>query len=132
MNSLTLEIDEQPFYRPGEKLTGKATWSGDPSPERVDVRLFWFTSGAALSQVGIVNRCVVKNPKDRRSTTFEFTLPEGPWSFAGRLVTLRWAVEVVAFPSRASAISMITLGPDQRRIDPFREEETEAESQEHQ
>jgi hypothetical protein len=129
MNSVTLELDEQ-CYQPGEKVTGRATWSGDPSPERVEVRLFWVTSGAALSQVGIVNRCIVKNPRDRRSTSFEFILPEGPWSFAGRLVSLRWAVEAVAFPSRASAISFITLGPDKRRINPFREEEAEAERHE--
>jgi hypothetical protein len=57
-------------------------------------------------------------------------MPEGPWSFAGRLLTLWWTVEVIVFPSRVSAITRITLGPSQRRINPFREEEQDAETEE--
>src|ERR1043165_7353473 len=110
MNSIAIEIaDEARFFKPGQKLKGSAVWTAAPVPHRVEVRLFWFTSGAAPTQVRIVNRSVIKNVKDRRFTTFEFTMPPGPWSFAGRLVTLHWAVEAILFPSRASAITRITL-----------------------
>ena len=128
MNSVAIELaDEGRFFKPGQKLKGSATWTADPAPHRVEVRLFWFTSGAAPTQVGIVNRSVIRNVKDRLSGTFEFTMPPGPWSFAGRLVTLHWAVEAVLFPCRANAITRITLSPNGYRINPFRQEEPEAE-----
>jgi hypothetical protein len=131
MNSLSLEIDDQrQSFRPGEKIAGKATWSSNLAAKRLEVRLFWWTSGAAPAQVGIVARYLVNNPANRQSARFEFVLPAGPWSFAGRLVTLHWAVELVAFPSRESGISLITVGPEQRRINPFRQETPEAEQEE--
>lgn len=129
MNTVSIELDEQRrCFLPGGKLSGRTEWTG--TPRLVEVRLFWFTSGRALRQVGIVSRFVINNAKDRKSARFEFILPRGPWSFAGRSVTLHWAVEAVLIPSRESAIAMFSLGPEGRRINPFREEDPDAEAQE--
>jgi len=129
MNTVSIELDEQRrCFVPGAKLSGRTEWTG--TPRLVEVRLFWFTSGRALRQVGIVSRFVVSNAKDRKLGRFEFILPRGPWSFAGRSVTLHWAVEAVLIPSRESAIAMFSLGPEGRRINPFREEDLNAESEE--
>jgi hypothetical protein len=52
--------------------------------------------------------------KDRRS--FSLQLPEGPYSFSGKLISLAWALELVAEPgSRASRIE-ITVSPTRREI----------------
>jgi hypothetical protein len=129
MNTVSIELDDQRRqFVPGGKLSGRADWTG--TPRSVEVRLFWFTSGRALRQVGVVSRFAINNAKDRKSARFEFILPRGPWSFAGRAVTLHWAVEAVLIPSRESAIAMFSFGPEGRRLNPFREEDADAESQE--
>jgi hypothetical protein len=129
MNTVSIELDDQRrHFVPGGKLSGRADWTG--APRLVEVRLFWFTSGRALRQVGIVSRFAINNAKDRKSARFEFILPRGPWSFAGRSVTIHWAAEAVLMPSRESAIAMFSFGPEGLRINPFREEDPDAESQE--
>src|SRR5438045_2276529 len=103
MNPVSIQLDnEARRFAPGDKLVGTIEWPVTAKPARVEVRLFWFTSGIALKQIGIVSRLIVKNPKARHSARFEFILPAGPWSFAGRLLKLDWAAEVVLFPSRES------------------------------
>src|SRR5687767_10156158 len=65
------------------------------APERVEVRLFWFTTGSAPRQIGMAAKAVFANPSGSDTRRFEFVLPAKPWSFEGRLAGLRWAVEAV-------------------------------------
>jgi hypothetical protein len=47
--------------------------------------------------------------EDARS--FRFRLPESPYSFSGKLISLTWALELVAEPSKELARQEITLAP---------------------
>jgi len=140
MNVISIHLDqERRCFRPGDKLAGSVEWELDnalaslgrdsryAAAKHVEVRLFWFTTGSALKQVGVVSRLVLKNLSERNSGRFEFILPAGPWCFAGRIVSLHWAAEAVLFPSRESAIVMFSFGPDGQRVNPFRTEEPESE-----
>ena len=54
-------------------------------------------------------------PADRRP--FKLRLPEEPYSFAGKLVSLSWALELVALPSDRDAARVdIVVGPEQRPL----------------
>ena len=44
------------------------------------------------------------------------TLPAGPYSFSGRLISLIWALELVAEPGNHVARVEITLGPDGQEV----------------
>jgi hypothetical protein len=118
MSEVSIEIQAGLYsYCPGETLSGSASWKGDEAPQSVEVRLFWFTSGVSLSQAAIVKRIIVDRPAARASPQFQFVLPDGPWSFRGRFVSLNWAVEVVLLPSRGNARQFITVSPDRKQID---------------
>ena len=103
-------------YCPGETLRGSASWNVDEVPQSVEVRLFWLTSGVTLSQTGIVKRIIVDRPSARGMKSFQFTVPDAPWSFTGRFVSLNWAVEVVLLPSRKNARQFISISPHRTQI----------------
>jgi len=117
MSELSIEIDGGLYsYCPGETLKGRAWWNVDGAPQAVEVRLFWFTTGVTLSQAGIVKRIIVDRPSARSSKEFQFVIPDAPWSFTGRFVSVNWAVEVVLLPSRKNARQFITVSPDRKQI----------------
>jgi len=98
-------------YRPGDELAGRVRWSFDDRPHRVDVRLFWYTRGKGDEDTGLADRVTFDTPTPAETRTFRFTLPNGPYSFSGRLISLIWAVEAVAEPGDHTARTEITLSP---------------------
>jgi hypothetical protein len=76
------------------ELTG--TWALDTVPKCIEARLFWFTMGKGTEDVGLCETQAVDLPTVKGERAFKFGLPAGPYSFSGRLITLRWAVELVA------------------------------------
>ena len=103
-------------FLPGETVEGTASWQLDPPAETVELRLLWFTQGKGDQDVGVVATQPFPEPaaKDRRS--FSLQLPDGPYSFSGKLISLGWALELVAEPgSRASRLE-ITVSPTRREI----------------
>ena len=98
-------------FRPGDVVEGKAFWRLDPPPESVELRLFWYTEGKGDQDVGIVETIPYAGPaaEDRRS--FQLRLPEGPYSFSGKLISLVWAIEVVAQPGDRVGRCEITVSP---------------------
>jgi hypothetical protein len=103
-------------FLPGETVEGTASWQLDPPAETVELRLLWYTQGKGDQDVGVVATLAFPEPvaKDRRA--FSLQLPEGPYSFSGQLISLLWALELVAEPgSRASRLE-ITVSPTRREI----------------
>lgn len=103
-------------FLPGETVEGTASWHLDPPAETVELRLLWYTQGKGDQDVGVVTTLPFPEPaaKDRRS--FSLQLPDGPYSFSGKLISLTWALELVAEPgSRASRVE-ITVSPTRREI----------------
>ena len=84
----------------GEKFSGTVRWSVERAPASVEVRLFWFTTGVAPRQIGLVEKILITRPPAHDTQGFEFVLPAKPWRFQGRLAGLLWAVEA----ARAGAL----------------------------
>jgi hypothetical protein len=76
--------------------------------------LFWFTQGKGTEDVGVVAKEIVPSPGADGTHRVRFTLPEAPYSFSGRLISLIWAVELVA--DDAAARWEFVLAPDGREI----------------
>jgi hypothetical protein len=103
-------------FLPGETVEGTVSWQLDTPAETVELRLFWYTRGKGDQDVGVVSIVPFANPglADRR--TFRVRIPEGPYSFSGKLISLLWALEVVAEPgSRADRLE-ITVSPTRQEI----------------
>jgi hypothetical protein len=103
-------------FHPGEELRGTASWSLDAPPTKVELRLFWRTEGKGSQDVGVVETLSFDDagPEERRE--FRFRLPPGPYSFSGKLISLIWALELVAEPGADAGRQDITLSPTGREI----------------
>jgi len=97
--TMRIEIDEdRRWFLPGETISGRTVWDVDEDAEAVELRLFWHTAGKGTEDVVIVRELRVDAPESRGERRFSFELPLGPYSFSGSLITLAWALELVALP----------------------------------
>ncbi len=99
MVDLRVELEKpEASFRPGETIQGTANWSLAEAPEALEVRLFWFTQGKGDQDVGVIETTALDGAGREGSRDFTFTAPEAPLSFSGKLISLVWAVELVALP----------------------------------
>ena len=103
-------------FEPGSELEGAVSWNLDTSPEAVEVRLFWFTSGKGTRDAEGIETVRFDQPPSEDIKLFRFRLPPEPYSFSGKLITLTWAVEIVVKPSEDSAIAEFTMAPGGREV----------------
>jgi len=89
-------------------------WSLPSAPKSLEARLFWFTRGKGTEDVGIVATERVPDPTAQGRHRVRFTLPEAPYSFSGKLISLVWAVELVA--DKTAARWEFVLAPEGREI----------------
>jgi len=102
---------DSPDPRPLGKLTGHVLWSGDKPPLNQEIRLFWETSGKGTQEASVIATELLRFDTDGRAS-FSFNLPDSPYSFAGHLISLTWALEVVNTRDEALVIQEFILSPD--------------------
>ena len=88
--------DNRTGCEPGATVELSAMWALRKPPRSLEARLFWFTPGKGTEDVEVVATQAVETPAAAGEHVFRFTLPEAPWSFSGKLISLLWAVEFVA------------------------------------
>jgi hypothetical protein len=99
-------------YFPGETVEGELIWNFPASAEtRIDLRLHHGTEGKGTQDIEVVEQVAVERPTGHRHHPFRFKLPEGPYSFSGKLLTLRWGVEAVVEPGGESRLISFTMSP---------------------
>lgn len=103
--------DNRLAFRPGEVLRVAVLWALPRAPERLEARLFWFTRGKGTPDVNVVATEHIQADASAGEQKVQFTLPAEPYSFSGRLISLIWAVELVAFPEERSARLEFTMSP---------------------
>jgi hypothetical protein len=112
MSLIQVQIrDGYTAFRPGDVVEGTVLWQLEPGPTEVEARLFWYTRGKGDQDVGIVETLPYANPTSTDRRQFRFRLPEGPYSFSGKLISLEWAIEVVAQPGDVAGRAGITVSP---------------------
>jgi hypothetical protein len=99
------------WFTPGSTVACQASWHLDQDIDKLELRLFWYTEGKGTQDVVVVDRRVIERPEVHGNYGFRFRLPAGPYSFSGTLITLRWAVELVALPGEETARVDLLLSP---------------------
>ncbi len=113
MSELKIELrDGRTAFQPGAELAGVANWESAAPPRAVEVRLLWFTRGKGTEDVQVVNTVRFDDLQAGVARPFRFRLPPAPYSFSGRLISLRWAVELVLLPTKDSTRVEFVLAPD--------------------
>jgi hypothetical protein len=112
--SIILETESAAF-QPFDEIRGSLSWSLEKAPKTLQLRLFWFTSGRGTSEAGLVE--MKSLPATVEGTdSFSFPLPGSPYSVSGSLITLTWALELVAEPIGQVALQEFTLAPGKRPL----------------
>ncbi len=112
MSSLFIGLREDRFMvAPGEELAGRVSWSLDEPAEKLELRLFWYTEGKGDQDVEIVDSVSFASPGLEGREEFRFVAPAGPVSFSGKLISLIWALELVALPEGETARQEIVISP---------------------
>ena len=99
------------WFVPGSTMSCEASWHLDSEVDSLELRLFWYTEGKGTQDVVIVARRAVDDPLPTGNRSFQFRLPAGPYSFSGSLITLSWALELVALPEQATERVSIVIAP---------------------
>lgn len=94
-----------PSVECGGTVAGTAAWTGDGSAE---VSLRWATSGDGTVDTGIVDTAHLSGG----DASFELTVPDdGPMTFAGKLMSLRWDVVLdVGDSTESVAVTVLPRG----------------------
>lgn len=116
MVSLTIE-EGRTWFKPGETIAGDASWRLDEEADTFEVRLFWYTTGKGSRDVGVVRTRRIEQPERDGSRKFRLDVPRGPYSFSGKLITLAWAIEIVALPSGETERLDIVIAPTPVEVD---------------
>lgn len=115
--SLVIQIhDNQTAFSPRDRITGEVSWQLDTQPRNVELRLVWGTGGRGNLDFCIVETMSFSNPQPTETRPFSFTLPEGPYSFTGKFITLTWALELAIEPGRQLVGQEITVAPGGREV----------------
>lgn len=112
-DSIFLETPEERGVRPGDTVEVTAQWSLSQVPSRFEARLFWFTEGKGTQDVAVVETLPLTGDLLGKQRV-RFRIPVGPYSFSGRLITLKWAIEVVA-DDRAERWELV-VGPEAKEV----------------
>ena len=110
--SLVIQIrDRQTAFSPRDRVAGEVSWHLDAPPKSAELRLLWYTAGRGLEDIGIVETIPFTTPQAGETRSFSFTLPDGPYSFSGALITLSWALELAIDPDGRTESVDIAVAP---------------------
>ena len=117
MTELRIDFAEhKSAFEPGEEITGNVSWSLEKAARAVELRLFWFTRGKGTEDAGVVQTIRFEQPLPQETRSFQLRLPDAPYSFSGKLISLVWALELIVSPSKEVARREFEMGPGAREI----------------
>lgn len=117
MTTLLINLtDQRTAYAPGDEITGTVHWTGDHAPQTLELRLFWFTQGKGTQDVGVVQRLTIPLLADGETHPFSLRAPVHPPSCSGTLVSICWALELVATPAATVPRATLVIAPGGREL----------------
>lgn len=103
-------------FRCGESIDGTASWQLDEAPRTAEVRLFWYTRGKGTEDVGVAKTVRFDHPQREDSREFQIDVPNRPYSFSGKLISLIWAIELLIEPGGHVQRLDLIISPDGHEI----------------
>ncbi|MBI9077455.1 MAG: hypothetical protein JEZ02_18760 [Desulfatibacillum sp.] len=117
MDQLDIQLEEdRTIFKPGESLTGRASWYLEKEPKAARVRLFWYTMGKGTEDSQVADVVIFDKPMQQDNRSFRFTLPIAPYSFSGTLISLKWGVELDIKGNKEVCTKEFALTPFEKEI----------------
>ena len=115
--SIHINIDgEQSAFRPGETINGSVYWALPVAPAQVSLELFWTTRGKGTVDSEVVQSKQIKQPAANGEERFALVIPNGPYSFSGKLVSVLWGLRLIILPSQEQTQVNLTVSPTGAQI----------------
>ena len=102
MNDLQIHLPHNDGFDPGSEVAIRVNWNVDYDPESIELRLVWNTSGKGDTDLKVVKSVKLQTQARQGDDEVVITLPWGPYSFSGKLISLIWAFELVVLPEEDS------------------------------
>jgi len=84
-------------FAPGEVISGEVAWNApDGAPGTIELVLLYRTEGRGTQDIKYAAELSLKADAPSGTVDFRLALPEGPYTFDGTLISLRWLIEVSA------------------------------------
>lgn len=110
--SITIDVDKsQTEFQPGDRISGHISWELDKEPKKVTLNLFWYTEGKGSQDVGVVDSVVIDTLNRSDTVEFSFQLPEEPYSYSGKLISICWALEAFVKKGKDKAQYELVVAP---------------------
>lgn len=117
MSELNIHLNsEVSTFAPGQTLEGTISWKLDEEPQKLTLALHWYTQSRADKQSGMVDSIDFERPGRNGTKEFSFDIPQGPYSFQGRLLSLHWVLELAPSPGIDLVRQPITVSPSDQPI----------------
>jgi hypothetical protein len=117
MEKLSIHLqDDQTVFAPRGAMQGSVRWSLETAAKCLELSLLWHTEGKGTRDVGVVQTATFDCPGALGSKDFEFTLPDGPCSFSGRLISVIWSLEVSCSDINETVRQEIVVSPTGKEI----------------
>ncbi len=104
-------------FEPGARLGGVAIWTAPAQPRGMELRLCWTLTGRGGRDLHLAETIPLPAPGAAERRPFVLTLPSAPYSFRGALLTLAWALDLVALPGEETARVHLVVAPHNQAID---------------
>lgn len=102
---------------PGQTISGQVLWELTSGSTEVILAFGWWTSGVGTVEEAVVENRTWKDPPRIGRESFSFTLPPGPYSFSGKLISLQWGLELSARGHRHKTLHRLYLSPTGQELD---------------
>jgi hypothetical protein len=108
--------NDRVHFAPGETIEGIVSWNLD-HVKSATLRLFWRTEGKGTQDVGLSAEMPFDEPRPSDERTFRFNVPEGPWSYDGKLVAIVWSLELETEPGGKVESLDLVVSPQPERVE---------------
>ena len=117
MEKLSIHLqDDQAIFAPRGTMQGSVRWSLDTTAKHLELSLLWHIEGKGTRDVGVVETATFDCPRAFGSKDFEFTLPDGPCSFSGRLISVIWSLELSCSDINETFRQEVVVSPTGKEI----------------
>ena len=109
-------LDGRIAFEPGEEITVVAEWQCPVVPPSLEIRLGWTTAGKGTIDYAIEKSIAIENARPSETREVKLQLPEAPYSFSGKLISLVWSLELFTEPGSSPRME-ITIAPGAKEIE---------------
>jgi hypothetical protein len=117
MSSISLELrNGKTSYQPGDTIRGSVKWDLEKDVKYIAINILWYTEGIGDQDSEIVATEKIDMPLKSGSSDFSLQLPNAPYSYSGKLTSLKWSIEATTPKDKIKDLKDFMLSPENKEI----------------